>query len=187
LLADGDVEAVDVLALLVEDRVDRDRGLSGLAIADDQLALPAADRDHRVDRLEARLERLLDGAPIDDPGRVPLDRPELRGSERSLAVDRLTQGVHDPPDQGLAHGNLRDAAGSLDDVPLADGAVLPEEHRAHVVLFEVEDNPDYVARERQELTGHGLLEPVDPGDPVPHLDDPTDLGQVCLGFELLDL
>ena len=60
LLADGDVEAENALALLVDDRVDRDGGLAGLAVADDELALTAADRDHRVDGLDAGLERLLD-------------------------------------------------------------------------------------------------------------------------------
>src|SRR5690606_6588688 len=58
LLADGDVDALNVLALLVDDRVDRDGGLAGLAVADDELALAAADGDHAVDGLDARLERL---------------------------------------------------------------------------------------------------------------------------------
>src|SRR5207244_3905634 len=44
LLRHGDVDADDPLALLVEDRVDRDRRLAGLAVTDDQLALAAADR-----------------------------------------------------------------------------------------------------------------------------------------------
>src|SRR3546814_4002918 len=47
LLADRDVDALNAGALLVDDRVDRHRGLAGLAVADDQLALAAADRDHR--------------------------------------------------------------------------------------------------------------------------------------------
>ena len=64
LLTDRDVHAVELLALgraggvqrlLIEDRVERDRGLAGLAVADDQLALAAADRDQRVDSLEACL------------------------------------------------------------------------------------------------------------------------------------
>ena len=58
LLADRDVDADDALALLIDDGVDGDGGLAGLAVADDQLALAAADRDHRVDRLEAGLQRL---------------------------------------------------------------------------------------------------------------------------------
>ncbi len=67
LLPDRDVDALDLLLgvargpvlALVDDRVDRDRGLADLAVADDQLALPAADRRHRVDGLDAGLQRLL--------------------------------------------------------------------------------------------------------------------------------
>ena len=58
LLADRRRRCRKVLALLVDDRVDRHGGLAGLAVADDQLALAAADRHHRVDRLEAGLHRL---------------------------------------------------------------------------------------------------------------------------------
>src|SRR5690606_32306464 len=58
LLADRHVHALDAGALLVDHRVDRHGGLAGLAVADDQLALAAADRDHGVDRLVAGLDRL---------------------------------------------------------------------------------------------------------------------------------
>src|ERR1043165_3279514 len=49
------LDADDPGALLVDDGVDRDRRLAGLAVADDQLALAAADGDHGVDGLEAGL------------------------------------------------------------------------------------------------------------------------------------
>ena len=39
LLSDRHVDAVHVRLALVDDRVERDRGLAGLAVADDQLAL----------------------------------------------------------------------------------------------------------------------------------------------------
>jgi hypothetical protein len=45
--------AASLIGLLVEDRVECHGGLAGLAVADDQLALAAADRDHGVDGLEA--------------------------------------------------------------------------------------------------------------------------------------
>src|SRR5205809_1015607 len=89
LLPDRDVEAVHVLALLVEDRVHADRGLAGPAVADDQLALAAPDRDHRVDGLEPGLERLLHRPAVHDARGIPLDRPELLGVDRALAVHRL--------------------------------------------------------------------------------------------------
>ncbi len=49
-LADGAVDADHVAAPLVEDGVDRDGRLAGLPVADDQLALAAADRDCGIDQ-----------------------------------------------------------------------------------------------------------------------------------------
>ena len=174
-LADRDVEAVHVLALLVDDRVHADRGLAGAAVADDQLALAAADRDHRVDRLESRLQRLLDRPAVDHPGRVALDRAELPGVDRALAVHRLPEGVHDAPHERLADRHLRDAVRALDDVALLDRPVLAEEHGAHLVPLEVEHHPHDVAGELEELARHRLLEPVDARDAVADLDDAADL------------
>src|SRR5207237_7052419 len=59
LLADRYIDAVELLGFvaaridlpLVQDRVDRQRRLAGLPVADDQLALAAPDWHERVDRL----------------------------------------------------------------------------------------------------------------------------------------
>src|SRR4029453_17738610 len=73
LLADRDVDALHVAGVLVDDRVDGHGRLAGLAVADDQLALAAADRDHRGDRLDARLQRHLHRLAVDDARRLDLD------------------------------------------------------------------------------------------------------------------
>ena len=66
LLADGHVDAMRRrLVRLVDDGVDGDGRLAGLPVADDQLALSAADGDHRVDGLEAGLQRLLHRLTVD--------------------------------------------------------------------------------------------------------------------------
>ena len=49
LLADRDVDADDVTALLIDDAIDGDRGLTDRAVADDQLALAAPEREHGID------------------------------------------------------------------------------------------------------------------------------------------
>src|SRR5262245_44389387 len=74
LLSDGHVNADHVLALLVDDRVERDGGFTGLAVADDQFSLAATYRDHRVNRLETRLKRLFHSLAVNDTGRDALDR-----------------------------------------------------------------------------------------------------------------
>src|SRR5262249_46605041 len=73
LLPDRNVKAVNILATLIDDGVERDRGLAGLPVADDQLALAAADLQHRIDRLDAGLQRLLDGLPANNTRRLDLD------------------------------------------------------------------------------------------------------------------
>ena len=62
-LATTDVDADDVPTLLVEDRVQGNGGLAGLAVTDDQFTLSPADRCHRVDRLDASLQRLCHRLP----------------------------------------------------------------------------------------------------------------------------
>src|SRR5580693_9367637 len=53
LLAHRVVNADEVVALAVDDGIERDGGLAGLAVADDQLALAAANGNHAVDGFES--------------------------------------------------------------------------------------------------------------------------------------
>ena len=157
LLADRVVDADHVLAALVDDRVDRDGGLARLAVADDQLALAAADRDHRVDRLQPGLHRLLDRRAIDDAGRDALDRHRLLRHDRALAVDRLAERVDDAADQLGADRHRDDPPGPLDRVPFLDLGVVAEEHRADALLFQVQRDPVDAVRELEHLAGHRVL------------------------------
>ena len=100
LLADGDVDALHALAALVQDRVDRDRGLAGLAVADDELALAPADRGHRVDGLDPGLQRLVHRLAADDAGRLDLEPAHLGARDRALAVDRAARARSRPGRSG---------------------------------------------------------------------------------------
>src|SRR3954470_16819931 len=66
LLPDGVVNTDDVFVALVDDGVDGNGGLPRLPVTDDQLALAAADRYHRVDRFQPGLKRLAHRLTIDD-------------------------------------------------------------------------------------------------------------------------
>ncbi len=187
LLSDRVVDADDVLAALVDDRVGRDRGLAGLAVADDQLALAAADRHHRVDRLEAGLHRFLDRAAIDDAGRGAFDFARFLGDDRPLAVDRLAERVDHPADQLLTDRHRDDPAGALDRVAFFQLGVLAEQHRADALLFEVQRDPEHPVRKLEHLAGHRVLDAVDAGDAVADRDDRPDLGDVHVDREAANL
>src|SRR5581483_7815636 len=166
LLADGDINADDVAALLIDDRVDGDGGFAGLAVADDQLALAAADGNHAVDRLQPGLERFFHRLARDDAGRLELDAPALFGIDRPAPVDGLAQRIHHPADQLFADRHFGDAAGALDRVAFFDHVGFAEERRADVVFFQVEGDAENIVRKLEQLAGGDLVEAVDARDAV---------------------
>ena len=174
-LADRDVDADHVLILVVDDRVDRDRGLAGLAVADDQLALAAADRDHRVDRLQAGLHRLLDALALDHARRLVLGRAGLGGVDVAGAVERTAKRIDQAAEELLADWDLEQLAGALDRVALDDALPVAEHDHADVVLLEVEREPGHVVGKLQHLQRHAVVEAVDAGDPVSDGEDRADL------------
>src|ERR1019366_2692254 len=137
LLTYGHVDALHPFTLLVQDGVNHDRRLAGLAVADDQLALTAADRRHRVDGLDARLQWLAHGLTTGDAGGLDLHAPMLGIDEWSLAVDRLAERVDHPTQQGVTHGHRKDAARRSHDLLFFDGIDRTEDHRPNGLLVEV--------------------------------------------------
>src|SRR5437899_216971 len=141
VLADGDVDADEVLAFLVDDRVEQDGRLARESVSDDQLTLAATERDHRVNCLDSGLHRAVDALPGDHAWRDLFERHGLGGLHRTLAVDRLAKWIHDPADQLLADGHLEEASSSTDLVALVKVSERAEDDRAHLVLFEVQGEP----------------------------------------------
>ena len=195
LLSDRDIDAIELLAfvvalvqrLLVEDGVERDRGLAGLAVADDQLALAAADRDHRVDRLEAGRHRLAHRLARNDAGRLDVDAGALGGVDRALAVDRVAERVDDAAEQLLADRHVDDRAGALDRLAFLDLAVGAENDDADVVALEVQRHAARAVLELDHFAGLDLVEAVGAGDAVADAQHLADLGDFGLGAEIGDL
>ena len=183
-LADRDVHRDDAGVLVVDDRVDRDRRLARLAVADDELALTAADRDHRVDGLQAGLQRLGDRLTLHDARGLELGRAQLARLDVALAVQRLAERGDDAAEEGLADRDLEELVRALDGVALDDVLPVAEEHGAHVVGLEVQRQAAHAVRELEHLERHAVLEAVDARDAVAHGEDGADLGQ--LGRSLVE-
>ena len=102
-----------VLAL-VDDRVEGDRALAGLAVTDDQLALAAADGGHGVDGLDAGLQRLLHRLALHDRGGLQLQGAPALGLDLAQAVERTAEGVDDAAEVAVADRDREDLAGAPD-------------------------------------------------------------------------
>src|SRR5262249_7446048 len=147
-------------------RVDCDRGLAGLAVADDQLALPAANGHHRVDRLQAGLQRLLHRLPIHHAGGQTFNGRELPGGNRPPALDRLTERVDHPAEHFVTDRHRDDASRALDQVAFLDLREVAEEHGPDTFLFEVQGDSENTVRELEHLAGHRVLDTVYARDAV---------------------
>src|SRR5262245_53820461 len=95
----------------------------------------------------------------------------MLGFDGPLAVDRLSNRVHDPTDEGLADWHLGNAARALDRIAFLDADVIAHQYRADVVFLEIQCNAVEPARELEHFSGHGAIESVDLGNAVTDLDD----------------
>ena len=186
VLPDRDVNADEVLALLVDDRVDQHRGLARESVADDQLALAATDRDHGVDRLDAGLHRAVDALARDHARRDLLDRKRLSRLDRSLVVKWDAQRVHDPAEQRFTNRHLEKTSCGSDLVALVEVLEGPHDDGADLVLLEVQREAIRLVRKLEQLARHRVLQAVDLGDAVADGDDPSDVGRHEAGIEILE-
>src|SRR5207302_8080041 len=173
--------------LLIQDGVERDRGLAGLAVADDQFALAAADRDQRIDGLEAGRHRLVDRFARNDAGRLDVDALALGRLNRALAVDRIAERIDHTAEQALADRRIDDGASALDGLAFLDLAVGAEDHDTDVVGFEIERHAPGTVLELDHLAGLDVVEPIDAGDAVADGQHLSDFGNLGLLAEILDL
>ncbi len=176
-----------VVVLLVEDGIDGDCGLAGLTIADDQLALAAADRHQRVDRLQPGLHRFVHRAAGDDAGRLDVDARPGDVCQRALAVDRIAEGVDDPAEETASNWNIDNRVGAFDGVAFTDMAVVAKHDDADIVVFEIEGQAPLAVRELDHLAGLDLVEAIDAGDAVADRQHLTDLRDIRLAAEIGDL
>ena len=158
----------------------------GAAVADDQLALPPADRDHRVDRLEPGLERLVHRLALDDARRLELERARLGRGDRALAVERVAERVDHAAEEPVADRHAHHRAGAAHRLALLHVLPLAEERDADVVLLEVEGDAHDAVLELEPLERDAVLEAVHARDAVADLEHGPDLREIGLDVVLLD-
>ena len=186
LLSDRDVDAFQVLALLVDDGVDGDRGLADFAVADDEFPLAAADGSHGVDGLEAGLHRLPYRLPRDYARRDLFDGVGHGGADRALAVHRPAEGVDHAAFELGAHRHFENAAGAAAALAFLEFQVVAEHHGADGVAFEIERDAVNAAIELDHLAVHDLGQTVNADNAVEYADDGALVAGLHRGIEAFD-
>src|SRR5665213_3062135 len=92
------------MSALVEDGVDGDGSLAGLAIAENQFALATTDRDQCVDGFQAGLQGHTHSRAIHDVWCRTFNGETFLRSDRAFAVERIAQWVDHASQQTFAPG-----------------------------------------------------------------------------------
>ena len=186
LLADGHVDADHVFALLVQDGVQGHGGLAGLAVADDQLALAAADGEQSVDGQQAGLHGLVDRLAVDDAGGRPLHRVIGVGLDGAGPVDGAAQGVHHPAEEAFAHRYAGYLAGAAHRVAGFDAAAVAKQDAAQLIGPQLLHHTLDAVGKDQHLAVDGVLQAGDGGDLVAHRQHGAHLLGLGAGGPVLD-
>ena len=119
-------------------RVDRNGSFTSCAIADDQLALAATDWNHRVDRHDAGLHRLIHAAALDHARCNFFQGIKCVGFDRAFVIERLAERVYHAAQQRLADGNGKKSASCFSFVAFFNQRVVAHQNCADFSFFEVE-------------------------------------------------
>jgi hypothetical protein len=157
--------------------------------------LAATDGDHSVDGFDTSLEGGVNVLAEDDAGRDALDGPGFgAGGEVAFVVDRLTKGVDDATEEGIANWDFDDTTGRTDGIAFFDLGVRAQEDHTDGFFFEIEGHAHDGAAlaamsvlKLDKLGRHDIAEAMYAGDAVANFNDGTDVYCAYWLAEALDL
>ena len=111
-----------------------------MAVADDQFALPTANGDHRINRLEAGLHGGINIFTLHYTRGNPLDRAVTAGFDRTLSVNRLAKCIDHPAHHAIANRDRSNTSSGTDQHAFFDAGILTHDDDAHMMLLKTESN-----------------------------------------------
>ena len=161
-----DIDADHIFSFLVQDRVHCDRRLSCLTVSDNQLTLSAADREHCVDRQDSGLHGNADRLSVNDTRSLLLDRTVIICFDLAPAVNCLAECVDDSSYICFTDGHTGFLSSAGYFRSLADLSIAPKEDTSDLILADILDHSLKPGLECDDLSVHGVVDPVDRSDPV---------------------
>ena len=176
------------MAIVVDNRVDGNRRLTDLAVADNQLTLSAADGHHRVDGLDTGLQGLLYRLTEDYTRSLALegqsDKVALNGT---CAIDRFTQRIDNSTEQSFAHGQRGNFAGAAGGHVLGNLVDVIEQDDTHIALFQVHGHTVYAVFKLDQFAGTHIVEPVHVSHTITNFENSTYFFKIDFGVDLVEL
>jgi hypothetical protein len=145
LLSNGDVDTVELLllitttvdALLVQNSVNGNGGLTCLTVTNDKLSLTTANGNKSIHSLETSLHGFVDRATGKDTRSLEVGPATLLGVDGSTAIDGVTKGIDDTAKKLGSDRNVDNGTGTLDSLTLLDKTIVTEQYNTDLAGFQV--------------------------------------------------
>ena len=186
LLSNRHIDTFNASTLLVDDGIDGNRGLARLTVADNQLALATADRNHGVDRFQSSLQRLAHRLAGDNTRSNLFDGRTSGFRDRPLAIDGPTQGIHNTPQEPFTHWHFKDAPGTANRIPLSEMLVSTQNNGAHRVPFQVKGHTIGIPRKLHHFPLHDIGQAMNPHDTIGQTHDRSLAARLYTEIEVFD-
>src|SRR5262249_10239528 len=179
---------LSVERLLIENGIERNCGLSGLTVSDDQLALATSNRDQRVNGFQTGGHRLVHRFVRNNPGGFPIDARSFLKLYRTLPINRISESVNHATKQALAYRYVDNRASAFDRLTFLDFTVVAKNNDANIINFKIERHAAHAVFEFNQLAGLYMVEAVNACDAVTdgkHVANFGYLGFLTKVFDLL--
>ena len=170
LLADGYVNTNQVFALLIDNCIDRNRGFSCLAVANDQLALTASDRDHCVNGLNPCLNRCINILPSNHTRSNSLDRAVTTKLDRAFTIDWFAKRIHHTPNKSITNWHGCDSSSAAHDHTFANSGIFTHDNNANAGFLQVEGNANNAVRKLYQFLRLNTGQALHPRDSITRFD-----------------
>src|SRR5215211_2324859 len=187
LLSDGHVDTNQVLAFLINDRVNGNGRLAGLTITNNQFALSPPNRNHRVDGLDARLDRRIHILTIHHTRSDTLNWAEAGCGNWPLSINGLTQRVDYTTDHGITHRNRSDTPRSTHGHAFRDSPVIAHNDHTNTISFKVECSPHNTIQELNKFLRSYICKSLYTSNTITRLGHGTNIADIEFRFKSLNL
>src|SRR5579863_7904183 len=182
LLTNSHVDTEEVFALLVDDSIDRDSGLTGLTVANDQFTLSTSDGDHTIDSFKASLYGCVHTLAGNNTRGDTFNRTEFVCINGTTVIEWLAQWINNTTEKGIANGHLDNASGGTDLVVFMNLCIVAKNRATDRFLFKVKGHTkDTCACKFYQLKIFHILQAIDTGNTVLHCNDSADASRRCFG------
>ena len=172
---------------MIDDRVDGNGCLPGLAVTDDQFALAAPNRNHRINGLDTCLNRCVHILPLHNAWCNAVDGAKACRGDRAFSIDWLAQRVDNPADHCVTHWYRSDPARTMHDHTFCNLGVFTHDNYTDAVFFQIKGRPHHPIGKLYQLLRLNIGQALHACDPITSFDHYTDIAYANLGFKVLNL